>query len=365
MFEWLKDHFVPHEGNDHRPYFLRAESTALIVALVLLLEVAYLAGTLMVFPKSGYFAEVIATVLVDETNQQRSESALKRLSPNPLLEAAAKLKANDMATRGYFSHNTPDGKTPWEFLREVGYRYQAAGENLAVNFTDSRDVTQAWMNSPSHRANILNANYTEIGIATARGTYKGQDAIFVVQYFGKPKFGETPRVAAAPISAVAVDRGIQPTASVLGTTTDGKGVPAVLPVTDTTAPLKRLQADSRATESFEPVSSSSFRADRIEDPSGSGTETSVAEVLDTAPVPAYSAPAPGIFARILAMPRAFLSNIFIAVALLIFAALLLTILVKIRIQHPFLIANAVLLLAIVIALLLLNVMLAGSLGNVL
>jgi hypothetical protein len=91
-----------------------------------------------------------------------------------------------MATKGYFSHTSPEGLSPWHWFDTVGYKFMYAGENLAINFSESTDVEQAWMNSPGHRANILNERFTEIGIATAQGTYQGQPTIFVAQMFGKP-----------------------------------------------------------------------------------------------------------------------------------------------------------------------------------
>jgi hypothetical protein len=96
------------------------------------------------------------------------------------------MKANDMATNGYFSHTSPTGKTPWYWLEQVGYNYQFAGENLAINFTDSQDVTNAWMASPEHRANIEKGQYTEVGTGVATGMYQGKQAIFVAQDFANP-----------------------------------------------------------------------------------------------------------------------------------------------------------------------------------
>ncbi len=100
------------------------------------------------------------------------------------MDKAAQTKADDMLARGYFSHNTPDGHTPWDFITTSGYNYITAGENLAVNFTQAENVEAAWMNSPGHRANILNKNYQNIGIGISQGTYQGHQAIFVVQMFG-------------------------------------------------------------------------------------------------------------------------------------------------------------------------------------
>jgi hypothetical protein len=109
-----------------------------------------------------------------------------------LLTVAAQDKANDEATKGYFAHTSPQGLTPWYWFQQVGYNFDYAGENLAVNFSDSEDVTTAWMNSPEHRANILNTDFTQIGIAAAQGVYEGEPTTFVVEEFG------TPAPAAAP-----------------------------------------------------------------------------------------------------------------------------------------------------------------------
>lgn len=366
MFEWLKDHFIPHEGNDHRPHFLRAPAIALVLAAVLLLEVAYLAGTLYLVPRSDFLAEVISSVLVEETNAQRTEESLGTLTINPLLEQAARLKAEDMAAKGYFSHDTPDGKTPWYFLREVGYRYQAAGENLAVNFTDSSDVTRAWMNSPSHRANILNGNYTEIGIATARGTYKGSDTVFVVQFFGKPRFADLPRSASA--TPVALLPSVEsPSAPVLGTTTIGSPAEqAVLPTRLDEPPIVLAQTlDARPEIAVVPPP-------HIELPDENATTVPSGEPqlsFATTAEPTSMAPEPLSFfesalARILAMPRATLTAVLLSIAVLILIALVLTIFIKVRIQHPHLIANAIIVVAVIAALILLNMLLAQSMGAV-
>jgi uncharacterized protein YkwD len=129
---------------------------------------------------------IYASVLVNLTNVNRVAANISELKINPVLEEAAQLKANDMAAKGYFAHNTPEGFTPWYWFDQAGYKYTYAGENLAVNFVDSEDVETAWMNSRGHFLNIMNPKFTEIGIATSTGVYKGQQAIFVVQMFGTP-----------------------------------------------------------------------------------------------------------------------------------------------------------------------------------
>ncbi len=148
--------------------------------------------------ESGQMAAVITAALVDLTNQDRTQEDLGTLTINPLLVEAAQAKANDMAEKGYFAHTSPEGVEPWHWIKEAGYSFSYAGENLAVNFSDSEDVVAAWMDSPGHRANILSGKFTEIGIATAVGEYNGHKTTFVVQMFGTPKVASAP----APIKTV-------------------------------------------------------------------------------------------------------------------------------------------------------------------
>lgn len=130
---------------------------------------------------------IYGSVLVNLANKDRVAQNISELKINTILEKAAQMKADDMAEKGYFAHNSPDGKTPWYWIDLAGYKYKYAGENLAVNFNDSEEVHTAWVNSKGHFLNIINSKYTEIGIATSTGFYKGREAVFVVQMFGSPK----------------------------------------------------------------------------------------------------------------------------------------------------------------------------------
>ena len=152
-------------------------------------------------------AAVLPAVLDDLTNQAREAQNLPTLTVNPVLNEAAEMKAQDMATLGYFAHTSPEGKTPWYWLEKVGYNYQYAGENLAINFSDSKDVTDAWMASPTHKANIVKENYTEIGTGVASGIYEGNETVFAVQIYANP----LPKV-------------FQPTATAIDATQSAKAV---------------------------------------------------------------------------------------------------------------------------------------------
>lgn len=151
---------------------------------------------------SPYIAAVISAVLVDLANDDRGLAELPKLTVNPKLVEAAQLKANDMAEKGYFAHQTPDGYDSWHWFEAVGYDYTHAGENLAVDFSDSADMEKAWMESPTHRDNILNEKYTEVGIATAKGMYKGRETTFAVQMFGRPSATESAKTDDGSLSVI-------------------------------------------------------------------------------------------------------------------------------------------------------------------
>ncbi len=183
----LKDHFIPHEGNKHEPRLLRTEGVAVVLLAVLVFEAMFFLANFVILPNLKFRANVLPAVLVDLTNDERTRAGLETLSLNPTLQMAAQMKANDMAEKGYFAHIGPEGKDPWHWFDLAGYDFSRAGENLAINFLDSSNLTEAWMNSPKHRKNIENVGFTDIGIATASGVYNGRKTTFVVQMFGSPR----------------------------------------------------------------------------------------------------------------------------------------------------------------------------------
>jgi Cysteine-rich secretory protein family len=142
--------------------------------------------TFFKIPAQSQFASVSAVEVIALTNHSRLGAGVAPLTTSTLLTRAAQLKAEDMASKEYYAHVSPDGKTPLYWLDLVGYRYQNAGENLVVDRTTSSDVVSAWLASPDHRENIERPQFTEIGVGTAEGVYKGLQTIYVVQEFGKP-----------------------------------------------------------------------------------------------------------------------------------------------------------------------------------
>lgn len=157
-----------------------------VLSLAVFIEAFVLVGGIGFLNGGNNLASVLPGVVAALTNGARTDESLAPLAESEVLAKGAQMKADDMAAKGYFSHTGPDGSLPWKWFKEAGYQYEYAGENLAVNFAESEDVVDAWLKSPTHRANILKREFTEVGIATATGTYKGKEAVFVVQFFGKP-----------------------------------------------------------------------------------------------------------------------------------------------------------------------------------
>ena len=127
--------------------------------------------------------------VISWTNTNRKNNGnLAPLKENALLDKAAKIKLDDMFKQQYFEHQNPQGKGPADLANKAGYAYIAIGENLALGFFENnQDLLKAWMNSPGHRANILNTKYQEIGVAVGKGMYKGEETWMAVQEFGRPK----------------------------------------------------------------------------------------------------------------------------------------------------------------------------------
>ena len=102
--------------------------------------------------------------VVNLVNVERAKADLDPLTVDTQLTLAAQEHSESMASDDFFSHTGTDGSTPFERMKEAGYEYQAAGENLAASYTTPESVVSAWMNSSGHRSNILNSNFTEIGV---------------------------------------------------------------------------------------------------------------------------------------------------------------------------------------------------------
>ncbi len=136
---------------------------------------------LFVLSGSSLSAQAISIQqILDQINLDRAQAGLSALHLDSTLNLAALAKARDMVDHGYFAHTSPQGVEPWHWFRALGYDYTYAGENLAKGFADPSDLESSLMASPSHRANILSSNYSEVGLAVV----EVNNVNVVVQLFG-------------------------------------------------------------------------------------------------------------------------------------------------------------------------------------
>ncbi len=185
--------FVPREENNYRAKVLHPAFLSLIVGAFLFTQSLISFLSLTKPGVLGYASDITPEKVVELTNVQREKSGLKPLKTNAVLSQAAQAKAADMFAFDYWAHVSPSGRTPWSFFKNEGYSYTVAGENLAKDFASSDGVVKAWMNSPTHRENILNDRFKEIGVAVVNGNLNGVGTTLVVQFFG------TPTMAVAPL----------------------------------------------------------------------------------------------------------------------------------------------------------------------
>ena len=129
-------------------------------------------------------SEITPKKVIELVNASRIMNNLDPLIENEKLSSAAAKKVQDMIANDYFAHTSPQKITPWYWFKNAGYDYKYAGENLAENFLSAEKQHQAWMDSRTHKENILNRNFKEIGAAVVKRNIGGDDSFIAVQFFG-------------------------------------------------------------------------------------------------------------------------------------------------------------------------------------
>ncbi len=201
MLKVLRHLFVPHSHNNHKPKILWSRSLLVLVGLFIMgrsivdITIGLRPGVL------GYASQIDVSKLVEYTNNNRSKSGAGNVTLNPQLNAAAAAKVDDMFKENYWAHVSPKGTEPWYFISSAGYKYQHAGENLARDFSNAKDVVNAWMASPSHKKNLLDKRYKDMGVAVKDGYINGVETTIVVQMFAvTPTKNSIGKIAADSIS---------------------------------------------------------------------------------------------------------------------------------------------------------------------
>lgn len=184
MYSLLHHLLVPHHRNNFRAKLLHNSS-------LFFLSLLFLFSTTLTILVNTHHPEILGvsysisdTELLNLVNYERAQKGLPGLTLNSQLSQAAAGKASHMFANNYWAHFAPDGTSPWSFIKGAGYNYLYAGENLAKGFTNSTDVVNAWMGSPTHRDNILSPQFTNVGFAISSGVLQGEDTVLIVQMFG-------------------------------------------------------------------------------------------------------------------------------------------------------------------------------------
>jgi hypothetical protein len=180
----LEHYLLPHESNNYRAKALHPQF--LLFYVFLFVAIQSLATIIKTNHPDilGYATDINIDRVLTLVNQERAKEHLQPLTVSKQLTDAAAAKGKDMFSYNYWAHISPTGVTPWVFITAAGYQYLYAGENLAKSFDTSEEVVQAWMNSPTHRANIMKPQYHDIGLAILNGRLNGEETTLVVQEFG-------------------------------------------------------------------------------------------------------------------------------------------------------------------------------------
>lgn len=216
------DYFIPSECNGHRPKILHTRSLLAISIFVLILKLSMTGYLFFIYPQKADMSEIVLNQIVEYINQDRSGQEIGILNLNSTLSKFALQKANDMIAKDYFSHNSPDGKRPWDWIDRGEYKYLYVGENLAMNFTTAKSVHQALMKSPSHKKNIMNERYSDIGLAVVSGSINGKNTNVLVEFFANEQ-NQTQKVEIASVPSSIETKNIaieQPKVTVLSETNE-------------------------------------------------------------------------------------------------------------------------------------------------
>lgn len=197
----LRHWFTPHHTNNFRAKILHNSGIFAIIGIVVVGNIFIRLLDNPALHILGFTSSVTVDEVVRSTNEIRASAGLKSLSYNEKLADAARRKAANMFEENYWAHNSPSGKSPWVWFGAAGYSYIYAGENLAKDFGSTARLMDAWMASPTHKDNIVNSKYSEIGIAVVPGTLQGQETVLVVQLFGTAGSGSVTKAGSAKVTS--------------------------------------------------------------------------------------------------------------------------------------------------------------------
>lgn len=320
----LKDFFIPHEGNNHKPHSLRPKSLAAYLVVAIAIKLLGTGFLFFVYPNKAEMSRIVSDEAISLVNKERKNNGLAELRVDPILSKIALLKGEDMIRRGYFAHDTPEGRRPWEWISKTEYDYVYAGENLAMDFSSAELIHEAFMKSPTHRKNILNDKYRDIGIAVVSGEMLGHDTDILIQFFGTKRSD-----AYAPQKAIAQKPAPQKTE-----------VPAQAPVSIPNSENSKNELAVNTPIATNP-SLQNTEAEARENVLGNETTEKIIVVNNTQPSNG---------SKIVDFSIFWMNVAFIAFLIFITLALLINIVVRFKVQHGSLIMQTLVVIAIISAL---------------
>lgn len=211
----LRHLLVPHSRNNHRAKILHNSTLFVMVFCVLFLSFFSIRISNTNPEVLGISYSINTQEMLVQVNSARIANNLPPLTMNDQLSNAALSKAQHMFANNYWAHFAPDGTSPWGFIKNAGYSYQYAGENLAKGFTNSNDVVNAWLASPTHRDNIMSNKYNDIGFAVLEGQLEGEETVLVVQMLGSTTSTPVAQALAQVQNFQAVEQQVIPTPTIV------------------------------------------------------------------------------------------------------------------------------------------------------
>lgn len=185
----LKDLFIPHAGNGYLPGMLKPHRIAFHAVAAVAIKIIIVAFVL-IYPIEAWVTPDVASEqsarIIKLTNDLRIQAKVPILKESQILNQAAYMKVQDMLINQYFDHFSPRNVSLSDWLKKIGYNYMTAGENLAMGFADAEEVVEGWRRSKTHNANMLDTDFTEIGVGLASGWFNGYETTMVAEYFGQP-----------------------------------------------------------------------------------------------------------------------------------------------------------------------------------
>lgn len=283
MLNRLRHWILPNRLNNYHPHILRPLGLGIAVLVIAFIPSLYNLTTANSMQVLGYATNISVGDLHAISNTQRTNNGIAALGLNGALSQAATAKAQHMFANNYWAHTAPDGTSPWTFISNAGYSYTIAGENLAKNFSTSAGVVNGWMNSPSHRANVLKAGYTEVGYGVVNGTLQGEQTTLVVALYAAPYVAPAPAPAPPePAPAPTPAPQVQPQQAPAPTA-------PVQPVEETPAPAPEPEAVvPQPTENTQPApAEAAITPNQTAPEVTEQTIGQVAGVVASAPIKAY------------------------------------------------------------------------------